>query len=142
MLKRLIPTAAALALLAAAAPARAQDWNPPSRQMPDMPTADQLGGGWKSSYGAWFAGSDVQLASVNASAAGSRGGRALQVRFSGGVRPVAVWSDRNGDGKCDMLEVFRNGALAYQVIDADYDGNANVLRVYDSAGNLSREARM
>ncbi|HEU0053630.1 MAG TPA: hypothetical protein VFQ39_10650 [Longimicrobium sp.] len=141
-MKRLVTLAAALLMACAAAPARAQDWSPPSRQMPEMPTADQMSGGWRSSYAAWFGGSDVAVGGVNAVAGGARGGRALQVRFTGGVRPVAVWNDRNGDGRCDLMEVYRNGALAYQLIDADYDGNANVLRVYDASGAVARETRL
>jgi hypothetical protein len=39
------------------------------------------------------------------------------------------------------VDVFRRGALAYQLIDADYDGAANVLRVYDASGALARENR-
>jgi hypothetical protein len=63
------------------------------------------------------------------------------VRFMGGARPVASWTDRNGDGRADMVEVYRGGAVAFQLIDADYDGAANVLRVYDASGALARENR-
>ena len=145
---RLTIAAAAAGLLAAAAaqPARAQDWTPPSREMPVMPTPDELAGAWKNAYGPWFRGVDgvsgVPIANVKATGDRGRSGRAGQVRFSGGVSPVAVWTDRNGDGKCDMLEIYRSGALAFQLIDADYDGNANVLRAYDASGALARETRL
>ena len=68
--------------------------------------------------------------------------RAKFIRFSAGPRPVAVWSDRNGDGKCDMLELFRSGAVVVQLVDPDYDGRANVLRLYDASGALARETRL
>ena len=55
---------------------------------------------------------------------------------------MAVWSDRNGDGKSDMIEIYRGGAVVIQLIDADFDGRANVVREYDSSGSLSRETRL
>jgi hypothetical protein len=140
MRRTLVAAVLGLGLSLAAHPAFAQDWSPPSRQMPQMPSAGQMSGGWKQSLASWFGGveavSGVPLSGVRAS------GDARQVRFSGGVRPVAVWTDRNGDGRCDMLEVYRSGAVAYQLIDADFDGQANVLRVYDPSGALARESRM
>lgn len=131
----------ALSLVAPLA-ARAQGWSPPSRDMPAMPAVTELEGGWVSSQGAWFAGSSV--ANLKGSASGARAGKALQIRFTnaGTPVPVAVWSDRNGDGKSDMIELYRGGTVVIQVIDADYDGRANVVREYDSSGSLSRETRL
>ena len=127
-----------LAVLAlGAAPYRpVQEWTPPSRQMPQMPSAGEMDGGWKGSLGGWFIGLGVQLADVRASADGGR-----YVRFTAQMRPVEAWSDRNGDGRADMVEVFRDGARAYQLVDSDYDGRANVLRVFGADGGLSREER-
>jgi len=132
---------AVLFLVLAARRAQAQEWNPPSRQMPDMPESGELAGGWRGSAGAWLAGTGTALDQLRAAGEGARGGRARLVRFMGGTRPVAVWTDRNGDGKADMIEVYRGGALAFQLIDADYDGAANVLRVYNG-GSLVREERL
>jgi hypothetical protein len=124
-----------------AAPLRAgQEWTPPSRQMPQMPSAGELDGGWKGSLGAWFNGVGVSLDQVRASGEGG-GARPRFVRFTGGMRPVEAWSDRNGDGRADMIEVFRDGTRVYQLVDADYDGTANVLRVYETSGALAREQR-
>jgi hypothetical protein len=143
MRKMYVAAAAAAVLVVALAPrlARAQDWQPPSRQMPQMPAMSELDGGWRGSLGAWFAGTGTAVAEVRA--AGEAGGsRARMVRFLGGVRPVAVWTDRNGDGRCDMIEIFRGGARVAQLIDADYDGTANALRLYDASGALAREERL
>lgn len=141
MRKTHVALAAALGLAFAARPAGAQEWSPPSRQMPSMPAMAELDGGWRGSLGAWFAGTGASVGDMRA--AGEAGGsQARLVRFLGGVRPVAVWTDRNGDGKADMIEVFRDGARVYQLIDADYDGNANVLRVYAPSGALAREERL
>jgi hypothetical protein len=131
-----------LAVLAlGAAPLDAgQEWSPPSRQMPQMPSAGELDGGWKGSLGGWFNGTGVPLDQVRASGEGG-GARPHFVRFTGQMRPVEAWSDRNGDGRADLIEVFRDGATAYQLVDADYDGRANVLRVYGSSGALAREER-
>lgn len=135
-----LAAAGSLALLAAAArPAGAQEWTPPGKQMPEMPTTQQLSSQGAGAAGAWARG--VEVSQARGEGAGG-GGRVKFVRFLAGVRPVLTWSDRNGDGKADMVEVYRNGALAYQVVDADYDGTANVMRVYDAGGNLSREERM
>jgi hypothetical protein len=121
---------------------KAQGWTPPSRQMPAMPAVTELEGGWVSSQGAWFPGASA--ASLKGSASGARAGKALQVRFTnaGTPVPVAVWSDRNGDGKSDMIELYRGGSVVIQLIDADFDGSANVVREYDSSGSLSRETRL
>jgi hypothetical protein len=40
------------------------------------------------------------------------------------------------------VEVFRGGDRVYQLVDADYDGAANVLRVYSPSGELVREERL
>ncbi|HEU0013353.1 MAG TPA: hypothetical protein VFQ45_06700 [Longimicrobium sp.] len=131
-------TAAGLALLAiAAVRLRAQqEWAPPSRDMPEMPASSALGGGWRASLASWFSGTGQALDGIRAVGDGG------VVRFMGNARPVATWSDRNGDRRADMIEIYRNGALAYQLIDADYDGRANVLRVYDASGNLVSENRL
>ncbi len=131
---------AALAVLAAVRLGAQQDWSPPSRDMPQMPVSSDLAGGWRASLAAWFRGTDDGLAGIRAMGEGG-GARPRLVRFMGGARPVAEWKDRNGDGRADMVDVYRAGALAYQLIDADYDGAANVLRVYDASGALARENR-
>jgi hypothetical protein len=130
--------AALIALVAAAWPG--QDWTPPSRQMPEMPAAAALEGAWRTTLAPWFGGVDQPLDGVRAIGEGG-GTRPRMVRFVGGSRPVASWTDRNGDGRADLIEVFRAGAVAFQLIDADYDGNANVLRIYDASGALAREQR-
>jgi hypothetical protein len=121
----------------------AQGWSPPSRDMPAMPAVAELQGGWVASQGAWFAGVG-EVSGLRGSASGARAGKALQVRFTNSATPVpvAVWSDRNGDGKADMIEIYRRGAVAFQLIDADYDGTANVVREYDGNGGLAREVRL
>lgn len=136
-----------LLALAGASRLSAQEWSPPSREMPTMPTAAQLQGDWRAATGAWFGGvealSGVPLASVRATGESMRGGGPTRmVRFTGGTRPVALWSDRNGDGKADLIEVYRGGNVAAQLIDADYDGTANVLRLYDASGALTAERRL
>jgi hypothetical protein len=124
--------------LVAPAVLRAQGWSPPSRSMPTMPAAAGIDGGWISSQGAWFAGVG-DVSTLRATASGARDGRALQVRFTTASTPVpvAVWSDRNGDGKSDMIEIYRRGQVAFQLIDADYDGTANVIREYNAAGGVN-----
>lgn len=139
------PAVAAVALaVVAATRLSAQEWSPPSREMPQMPAATALEGQWRGAHASWFRGAG-DLGTVRAMGDGTRGAvpgaRPRSVRFVGGARPVATWTDRNGDGRVDMIEVYRDGALAYQLIDADYDGNANVLRVYDASGSLAREQR-
>ncbi|HEX6070682.1 MAG TPA: hypothetical protein VFZ18_12680, partial [Longimicrobiaceae bacterium] len=64
------------------------------------------------------------------------------VRFTSGPLPVVIWSDRNGDDRADIIEIFRSGGVIIQLIDADYDGRANVLRTYDSDGELVRQERL
>jgi hypothetical protein len=127
------------ALVMAAAPLRtAQEWTPPSRQMPEMPAVADLGGAWRGALGGWFAGLGVSVAQVQAQGEGG-GARPRFVRFTSDMRPVESWSDRNGDGRADLIEVYRDGALAYQLVDSGYDGHAHVLRAYDSTGGLARE---
>jgi hypothetical protein len=137
-------TAAGLVLAAltlAAAPYRPmQEWTPPSRQMPQMPASGDLDGGWQGALGAWFSGTGVAVDQVRASGEGG-GARPRFIRFTAQMRPVETWSDRNGDGRADMIEVFRGGGRAFQLVDSDYDGRANVLRVYDASGGLAREER-
>jgi hypothetical protein len=129
--------AGAVLLVIASRPARAQDWRPPTTAMPVMPAAAEVDESWAGGQSRWFIGGG----GVKARAEGG-GRQARFVRFTGGdMRAVAAWSDRNGDGRCDMVEVYRDGALAAQVIDPDYDGTANVLRVY-SDGKLVREERL
>lgn len=148
-MRRMIGVAAAAAVgltLVAVATLRAQDsWSPPSSDMPDMPAPSSLAGQWRGALGSWFRGTaaldGVRAVGDGVSSARPGGARARLVRFVGGSRPVATWTDRNGDGRADMIEVYRDGAVAYQLIDADYDGGANVLRVYDASGELAREQR-
>jgi hypothetical protein len=125
--------------------AQQQDWTPPSREMPEMPAQAQLDGGWRATLGAWFRGADEGLGGIRAVGDGAPrsvvNARPQLVRFMGGSRPVAEWTDRNGDGRADKVEVYRGGALVYQLVDSDYNGTANVLRVYDASGALARENR-
>lgn len=150
MLRALGPCLALLTLLLAVpAAARAQgpDWRPPSREMPSMPTAAELRGDWLSARGAWFNGVEraagVAPQSLRATGEARPGGDRLQLaRFNSGALPVVVWSDRNGDGRCDMIDLYRSGGVIVQLIDADYDGSANVMRVYDASGALVRQERL
>ena len=130
--------AAGLTLLAVSR-LRAQEWSPPSPQMPQMPASSALAGDWRGELGPWFRGAG-DLAEMRAMGEGG-GARPRMVRFTSSARPVAQWTDRNGDGRADMIEVYRNGGLAFQLIDADHDGTANVLRIYDAGGGLAREQR-
>ena len=130
--------AGAVLLVIASRPARAQEWRPPTTQMPAMPASGEVNDGWAGGQGGWFIAGG---GGVRARAEGG-GAKARFVRFSGGdMRTLAAWSDRNGDGRCDMVEVYRDGALAAQLIDPDYDGTANVMRVY-ADGKLLREERL
>lgn len=122
-------------------------WSPPTRDMPAMPLMADLQGDWLTPAAAWFGGveqlSGVSTARLRAAGEARAGSdRAQFVRFTGGPVPVATWSDRNGDGRLDMLELYRNGVMVIQVIDADYDGTANVMRVHDASGALVREERL
>lgn len=122
-------------------------WSPPTRDMPAMPRMAELQGDWLGGVEAWFSGveqvsgvSPARLRAVGEARQGSE--RAQIVRFTSGPLPVAVWSDRNGDGRLDMLELYRGGTMVIQLIDADYDGRANVMRIHDASGALVREERL
>jgi hypothetical protein len=136
-------------LLAGAPDASAQDtaWRPPTTQMPAMPRPADLQGDFISANSSWFAGveavSGVATSRLRAGGDRQRGGDRMQiVRFSAGPVPAVVWSDRNGDGIADMIEILRSGGVIIQLIDADYSGRANVMRVYDESGALVREVRL
>lgn len=147
MLRTILVVLAALVLPALATPAFAQEWRPSWRQMPEMPTMGDLGGDWLGPRETWFAGtaniSGIQpsaLRPVGQARAGSQ--QAQVVYFNNGPVPAVVWQDRNGDGRADIVEIYRAGGVVLQVIDAEYDGRANVLRVYDGGGNLVSEERL
>lgn len=130
-----------------ASPIAAQDWRPPSSEMPAMPQASELSGAWINTRSDWFGGAatvaGVSLSTLQVVGEGRTArARAQFVRVSSGPLPVMVWQDRNGDGRADLIEIFRSGGVIFQLIDADYDGTANVLRVYDAAGTLIRENRL
>ncbi|HET8654796.1 MAG TPA: hypothetical protein VFL93_04735 [Longimicrobiaceae bacterium] len=142
---RFAPFALALALCAPR-PARAQapDWRPPSKQMPAMPRASDLRGNWLAPLGAWFRGIDgisgVPNSSLRAGGETRSGSDVMQVvRFTNGPLPVVVWSDRNGDGRADMIDIYRRGGVIIQVIDPDYNGSADVMRIYNADGSLLRQ---
>jgi hypothetical protein len=130
-----------------ARPAQAQEWRPPSRQMPAMPRIAELQGDWLTPRQAWFRGVEA-IAGVAPSRLRAQGeprsgsGFLHIVRFSDGPVPVVVWSDIDADSRADMVEIFRRGGVIIQLIDADRDGSANVLRVYDASGALVREDPM
>jgi hypothetical protein len=126
------------ALLIALLPA---DWTPPSRLMPLMPRREDLHRDWAAELAPWFAELDQDLSEIRLDGEGSGSARLRLARFSHGMRSVEVWSDRNGDGRTDMIEVYENGAAIVQLVDSDYDGSANILRRYDAAGALRREER-
>jgi hypothetical protein len=122
-------------------------WSPPSRSMPEMPRGSQADAAWLVSVANWLESSaavtGVPAASVRATGeGGSSGGPARFIRFTSGPLPVASWSDRNGDGRADLIVLFRGAAVAAELIDADYDGLADVLRLYDARGTLARETRL
>lgn len=127
-------------LAAAPMPARAQAWSPPARQMPEMPRMAELDGDWLTPRADWFRG----LAPANLRPVGEpRGGAVARVvRYHDGPLPAVVWTDRNGDGRADLIEIFRAGSILAQLIDPEYDGGANVLRRYDASGALVSEERM
>ncbi len=133
-------------LLFAAGRAEAQQWQPSTTQMPAMPEMSELSGDWLGPRADWFRGvaevSGVQPSQLRAVGEPSRGGSTQVVRFNSGPVPVVVWQDRNGDGTADIIEIYRSGGVVIQVIDADYDRRANVVRVYDASGALSREERL
>lgn len=142
-----LAAASVLVLGARRVEAQAADWAPPSRQMPAMPQMSALEGDWQAALESWFRGVEGvsgvapgQLRPRAETTAGSA--QAKLVRFTAGMRPVVVWSDRNGDGRCDMLEIYRSGTVAVQMLDPDYDGLANVVRLYDASGALAKETRL
>lgn len=140
-------TGALLLTTASGAFAQGPDWRPPSRQMPPMPTHADLGGDWLSSRSNWFQGLDnvagVAASGLRAAGEPTSGTGAIQIaRFMHGPIPAVIWSDRNGDARADMIEIYRSGGVIVQLIDVDYDGAANVLRVYDASGALLREEKM
>lgn len=129
-------------------PVRAQaqgpSWKPPSREMPTMPRQSDLRGDWLGPRRAWFQGVEAVSGAAPSSlrAVGERraGSDYLQMaRFTSGPLPVVVWSDRNGDRRADIVEIYRGGGVVIQLIDADFDGSANVMRVYDAGGKLLRQ---
>lgn len=145
-----LPLLAAVCLsatLAAAPRGHAQEWSPPSRDMPTMPLAADMRADWLGPRAPWFSGIEP-FAGVGASQLALTGDRRrgsdhLQIaRFSRGPVPVVVWSDRNGDGRADIIEIYKAGGVIIQLIDVDYSGQANVLRVYDARGALLREDRL
>jgi hypothetical protein len=137
-----------LSLLAApsAGAQGATDWRPPTRAMPMMPQMAELGGNWLDPVEAWFRGTEqisgVAVSQLRPAGEKGRGEHAQVVRFNSGPIPAVVWADRNGDNRADMIEILRSGGVIIQVIDADFDGQANVLRVYDASGRLLREERL
>ena len=137
----------ALALCAPAAAEAQAGWRPPSGEMPMMPTATEIRGNWQSGRAGWFQGLDgltgVGVASLRASGEPRSGSDHVQIaRFTSGPLPVVIWSDRNGDDRADMIEMFRSGGVIIQVVDADYDGQVNVVRTYDAQGKLVNQDRM
>lgn len=138
--------AATLLVVANANESTAQDWSPPTRQMPPMPQVGELSPAWMSARADWFSGvaglSGVSPGDLSVAGEPRGGGNAQVVRVTRGPLPIVVWQDRNGDGRADMIEIFRNGSVVLQVIDPEYDGQANVVRRYDAAGQLVREDRL
>ena len=135
-----------LAPIAAPRQAHAQgpSWKVPSGEMPMMPTKAELNGDWLGPRRAWFQGvealSGATPSSLRASGEARPGSQHVQMaRFTSGPLPVVVWSDRNGDGRADIVEIYKGGGVIIQVIDADFNGSANVMRVYDAGGKLLRQ---
>ena len=127
--------------------AQASSWRPPSSEMPMMPKAAEIRGDWLGPRAAWFRGLDgvagVRASGLRASGEPRSGSEFVQIaRFTSGPLPVVIWSDRNGDDRADIIEIFRSGGVIIQVVDADYDGGANVIRTYDAGGELLSQERM
>lgn len=125
----------------------ADGWSPPSREMPTMPAAEALRGDWRTALGGWMRGveavSGADAAQFRASGDARPGSpRVRFVRVTSGPYPVAAWSDRNGDGRADLIELFRTGTAVAQVVDADFDGRADVVRYHTADGALVREERL
>lgn len=135
-----------IALAAAPVSAQGEAWRPQDRQMPAMPTNAQLEGDWLGPRAGWFGGiqavSGVAPAALRALGEPRGAAPTRVVRFQAGPIPVVVWTDRDGDGDADLIEIYRSGGMIIQLIDADYDGNANVIRRYDAAGVLISEERL
>ncbi|CAA9297098.1 MAG: hypothetical protein AVDCRST_MAG68-87 [uncultured Gemmatimonadetes bacterium] len=131
----------AVLLVAASRPVRAQDWRPPAGSpMPAMPAPGDVNEAWVGRQARWLAGGP---AGISARPEGVAAGKARFVRFNGqDMRMAGAWSDRNGDGVCDMVEVYNgDGALTAQLLDPAYSGKPSVLRVY-ADGKLVREERL
>lgn len=133
-------------LLAAALPAHAQDpgWRPSSTSMPAMPRMTELQGGWQNSVGPWLQEitrfSGVPAGEVRALGETTGGSdQARFVRFAQGYFTLGTWNDRNGDGRCDMIELYRDKVLRVQLIDANQDGRIDVVRYHDASGKFIRE---
>lgn len=135
-----------LLLMAAPVALAAQDWRPPSPQMPMMPSVSEIRGDWLGPRADWFRGVEgvagVGASSLRASGDPGPGDHVQIARFNSGPLPVVVWSDRNGDGRADVIEIYRSGGVIVQLIDADYDGRANVIRRYDESGTLLGQDRL
>lgn len=147
MPRTLLMVLAMLLTLLATTSAEGQQWRPPTRQMPTMPTMSELSGNWMGPRAEWFSGVDrlsgIAPSQLRAVGQGRSGSAVAQVvHFNNGPVPVVVWHDRNSDGRADLIEIYRGGGVIVQVIDADYDGQANVMRIYDTTGALSREERL
>lgn len=136
-----------LTLPVAAQQSPATGWSPPSREMPQMPSSAELQSDWRGLLGSWFAGvesvSGVAPAGLRASGEPKSGADRTQlVRFTSGPLPISVWTDRNADGRADLIEIFRSGRVLVQLIDADYNGQADVIRTYDDNGTLLGERKL
>jgi hypothetical protein len=146
-MRRLLLSAFLLFLAPAAASAQGPDWRPPSAAMPMMPRAAEIQGDWLGPRADWFRGLDgvagVGASGLRATGEPRGGSDHVQIaRFTSGPLPVVIWSDRNGDDRADIIEIFRSGGVIIQVIDADYNGSANVIRTYDASGELLRQERL
>src|SRR5436190_1084087 len=87
------------------------DWFPPSRQMPAMPPQSEPDEGWRVDDAAWFVGQGEGLREIGIRVEGGPGRQSL-ARFTKGLRTVATWSDRNGDSRADLIEIYdASGAL-------------------------------
>ena len=116
------------------------DWSPPSRQMPAMPLQSEVNGGWRTDDAPWFAGLGQDLDEIRLTVEGGRGRPGL-ARFANGLHTVETWSDRNGDGRADMIEIDdADGERSLMFVDTDFDGTADVLRRY-SQGEVRQEER-
>jgi hypothetical protein len=121
MPRTILVVLAILTLSALATPANAQEWRPSWREMPEMPAMGDLDGDWLGPRSTWFAGtaniSGIQPSSlrpVGQARAGSS--QAQVVHFNNGPVPAVVWQDRNGDGRADIVEIYRAGGVIIQVL--------------------------